>query len=264
MPQLELRETGVDFSTLPLIQVGIEHGTEGLVGRFHQGLNGIDLKEAERGLVLDSAALGLEVHEGQRRTYEPYVNHLFRVAIRLIELGVADPVVLSAALLHDSPEDQSERLVRRFGGVEPPIADPHRLRRLGHDSLGVFARQHHIVSGAAELSSIVFDVSTPILSPGADTTQAYRTHVNPLLLHGDPRSSALKIADLHDNMEPPPDGVEDPEKRRRLDRKQIGIYPLIDEGLRRPDSIITGQARRRLLAEFAILQTGAIRRLGRE
>ncbi|HET9138147.1 hypothetical protein [Actinophytocola sp.] len=51
-----------------------------------------------------------DLHAGQRRVREPVVNHLLRVALRILcYYRVTDTAVLAAALLHDSVEDQPGR-----------------------------------------------------------------------------------------------------------------------------------------------------------
>ena len=51
------------------------------------------------------------LHADARRVREPYLNHLLRVAIRIIRYyGITDVDVLTAALLHDAVEDQPEDL----------------------------------------------------------------------------------------------------------------------------------------------------------
>ena len=60
-------------------------------------------------------------HRDDRRKGEdasPYINHPIAVAAELVDVGVADPEVLAAALLHDTVEDTlatTEDLEREFG-----------------------------------------------------------------------------------------------------------------------------------------------------
>ncbi len=58
--------------------------------------------------LLEAVAFAARAHHGQRRKdgQTPYHSHVFRVALVLREVfGVADPRVLTAALLHDTIED---------------------------------------------------------------------------------------------------------------------------------------------------------------
>jgi guanosine-3',5'-bis(diphosphate) 3'-pyrophosphohydrolase len=72
-------------------------------------------------LVVMAAHFAAEQHREQRRKdgSAPYINHPLSVARRLVEVGgVGDPVVLAAAMLHDTVEDTDttrEELVARFG-----------------------------------------------------------------------------------------------------------------------------------------------------
>ncbi len=59
-------------------------------------------------LVLEAVAFAAEKHRHQRRKdahASPYINHPIELAILLEREGVSDPVILCAALLHDTIED---------------------------------------------------------------------------------------------------------------------------------------------------------------
>src|SRR5688572_2187916 len=73
-------------------------------------------------LVVRAAAFAADKHRNQRRKdheASPYINHPIALAQVLIcEAGVQDPVVLAAALLHDTIEDTAttpQELVEHFG-----------------------------------------------------------------------------------------------------------------------------------------------------
>lgn len=73
-------------------------------------------------LILEAAAFAADKHRMQRRKdadASPYINHPLALAHILSREGkVSDPVVLCAALLHDTVEDTEttlEELERRFG-----------------------------------------------------------------------------------------------------------------------------------------------------
>jgi guanosine-3',5'-bis(diphosphate) 3'-pyrophosphohydrolase len=73
------------------------------------------------GLLLRAASFAAEKHRHQRRKdaeASPYINHPIALARVLWESGVNDPVVLCAALLHDTVEDTgttAEELRAAFG-----------------------------------------------------------------------------------------------------------------------------------------------------
>ena len=75
-------------------------------------------------LILRAAAFAAHKHRGQPRKDKaatPYINHPIAVACLLSdEAGITDPVVLAAALLHDTIEDTEtthEELVAAFGAA---------------------------------------------------------------------------------------------------------------------------------------------------
>jgi guanosine-3',5'-bis(diphosphate) 3'-pyrophosphohydrolase len=88
-------------------------------------------------LILGAAAFAAEKHQDQRRKNGdvPYINHPLAVARSLVEeAGVRDPVVLAAAILHDTLEDTDttgQELERAFGaavaGIVRDVTDDHRL-----------------------------------------------------------------------------------------------------------------------------------------
>ena len=75
-------------------------------------------------LIIDAADFAAYKHRNQRRKdidASPYVNHPIALASLLTnEAGITDPVVLCAALLHDTIEDTDTTLAeldKRFGKV---------------------------------------------------------------------------------------------------------------------------------------------------
>jgi len=58
----------------------------------------------------------LELHKEQKPRYDgtPYFNHVLRVTVRAIRLGLDDPAGIIGALLHDSVEDQAKKLAKEF------------------------------------------------------------------------------------------------------------------------------------------------------
>jgi guanosine-3',5'-bis(diphosphate) 3'-pyrophosphohydrolase len=73
-------------------------------------------------MILKAAEFAAHEHRNQRRkgaAHRPYIGHLIEVSRLLADVGkVGDPVVLVAALLHDTLEDQEttrETLIQEFG-----------------------------------------------------------------------------------------------------------------------------------------------------
>src|ERR1019366_5060726 len=97
-----------------------------------------ELKNKDMGLVLRATAFAALKHRDQRRKdaeASPYINHPIALADLLWDLGgVRDPVVISAALLHDTIEDTKTtkaELRRVFGkevtGIVVEVTDDKRL-----------------------------------------------------------------------------------------------------------------------------------------
>jgi hypothetical protein len=237
-PELRL---STDIDTMPLVRVSIEHGTEGLRQRLQSNLARIGLADNE--LIQASIVLGLDLHSGDRRTYEPYSGHLLRSTIRLIEqLGITDPEVIATEPLHDSLEDHSEELIRRFLDMPVPV-DLRVKRELGREGLKVFADEY----GAERVPGYVWSLSTPIRPKNVPKIPHYLGHTKKIVILGEPESAAGKNADFLDNVDTPIE-LEDPNKRAYLDLKQVGAYPLHIASLQREDSIVPPEFRDEAIA----------------
>ncbi len=118
----------------------------------------------------------------QRRTArgdqinDPYITHPSRNVLRLMRYGCADLDVLMATALHDTVEDQSDRIVDLLGGTE---------------ALG--ALEAHF---GAEVARLVEAVTT---SPrtGEDRAAQYVEHVTAVIR--DPKVFLVKVSDYVDN-----------------------------------------------------------------
>ena len=80
------------------------------------------MEHTELSLVIDALSFAAERHRGQRRkdrAASPYINHpIALMRVLTVEGGIGDPVVLCAALLHDTIEDtgtSAEEIAARFG-----------------------------------------------------------------------------------------------------------------------------------------------------
>ncbi len=91
----------------------VEAAARHLFTTLHEHYPQADLEPVER-----AYRFAVEAHEGQKRASgEPYVTHPLAAAQILAELGI-DPVAVTAALLHDIPEDTDydlSDLEERFG-----------------------------------------------------------------------------------------------------------------------------------------------------
>lgn len=247
----ELDSTSTDIYTMPLVQVSIDHGTEGLEQRLQHALTRVGLADSE--LVQASIRLGMELHADDSRTYEPYENHLLRVALRLVEdFEVTDPAIIAAALLHDSLEDHSEELARLME-VDIPD-DTQKIRKLGYKALSQVIQR--------DVATLVSDVSNPILLPGQDKMEEYHKHIEELVSDKSIAALLVKFADFIDNAVVP-EGIEDPDKRRYLDRKQLSLYALFADRLERLKNVVSDEAQGRIVDVLSSGKRSAIRRLNK-
>lgn len=80
------------------------------------------MEHAAFALVIDALSFAAERHSGQRRkdaARSPYINHpIALMRVLSVEARIRDPLVLCAALLHDTVEDtgtRPEEIEARFG-----------------------------------------------------------------------------------------------------------------------------------------------------
>src|ERR1700751_277395 len=96
-------------ATMPLHAITSAYGEEGLRARFAAEIE--EWPQADQRRLNQALALAGRLHAADRREQEPYVNHLLRVAIRIMShYGVRDGDVVCAALLHDAVEDHAAEL----------------------------------------------------------------------------------------------------------------------------------------------------------
>jgi hypothetical protein len=103
------------LAVMPLHAISAVYGEQGLRTRLatetaHLG----DAPSREK--ISEALELAGRLHASDRRQREPYVNHLLRVALRIIcHYDVRDPDVICAALLHDAVEDHAGDLAATGG-----------------------------------------------------------------------------------------------------------------------------------------------------
>src|SRR5262252_1356213 len=148
-------------ATMPLHAITSTYGEQGLRARFAvevEAWPGPDRERLNRALDITS-----RLHAADRREREPYVNHLLRVAIRIMShYGVRDADVACAALLHDAVEDHAAELAAG-GGREA--------------ALGAVAAEF-----GPRVAELVGAVTNPQYAPGRDPHEQYREHVAESLL----------------------------------------------------------------------------------
>src|SRR5579871_3963104 len=93
------------------------------------------------GRILDALVFAADKHRNQRRKdhdASPYINHPIALANILVnEAGVSDPIVVVAAVLHDTVEDTDatpDEITARFGpAVSAIVAEVTDDKRLPKD-----------------------------------------------------------------------------------------------------------------------------------
>ncbi|WP_305785613.1 HD domain-containing protein [Symbioplanes lichenis] len=174
--------TANQLRVMPLHAITEILGTGGLQQRLVLELD--RLPAATRTAVTDAAAWAGRLHESQHRVREPYINHPLRVALRILcYYRVHDPDVLTAALLHDTVEDQPWAVAARCGAGPPPRE-------------AAFAALTDRYS--ARVRALVAAVTNPITTPGTDRTQSYLRHLSTAVA-AEPWARVIKLSDFTDN-----------------------------------------------------------------
>lgn len=160
------------------------------------------LGDPDRSRIEEALALMFGLHLGQkdRPDGQPYVNHVLNVALAVARAapgGGPDPII--AALLHDSVEDQAEKLVAGAGSTGAgPIAELalQQIRARFGDRVAALV-------GA--LTNPDFDSLVADRRAGGDARsdddlylELYRDHFRQIL-DGDPEAFLIKLADFSDN-----------------------------------------------------------------
>ena len=163
------------LATMPLHAITSTYGETGLRDRFAVEI--ASWPEADRRRMERALDLAARLHAGDRRDREPYVNHLLRVAIRIMShYRVRDADVVCAALLHDAVEDHAADLAAGGGGADLAACGG------GAELAGSGAGQPTALAVlAAEFGSrvagLVGAVTNPPYAPDRDEHEQYREHV---------------------------------------------------------------------------------------
>ena len=213
------------LAAMPLHAITATYGEEGLRERFATEIAVFSEPDWQR---LNSALqLAAELHAYDRRQREPYLNHLLRVAIRVVShYGVRDADVVCAGLLHDAVEDHADQLAR--DGQQAALA---------------------VLAGrfGPRVADLVGAVTNPEWEPGRDKDDQYREHVIDSLERS-PWARVIKASDFTDN------GVglihTTGPKLDSLARKYAPLVPALRELIARPDTPLSEQARVRIISQL--------------
>ena len=179
--------------------------------------------------------LAARLHAADRRDSEPYVNHLLRVAIRIMShYGVHDADMVSAALLHDAVEDHPGELARSGGSAADPGGQQAALAVLA-DEFG------------PRVAELVAAVTNPPYAPDRDEDEQYREHVADSLRRS-PWARVIKASDFTDN------GVglihTTGPRLNRLAAKYAPLVPVLRDLIARPDTPLGAAAKELILAQL--------------
>ena len=201
---------------MPLHAVTEVYGEAGLRERF-----ALEVAELPgRSTMEDALVWAAALHADQRRTREPYLNHVLRVAIRILTYyRVADPEVISAALLHDAVEDQPWGMVGRAPDEGPRPVD---------ESLAAVAARF-----GERTARLVAAVTNPEYTPDRDKDEQYLEHVRDSLAR-EPWARVLKLSDFTDNGVGVIHAVGP--KLRRAAEKYAPVVPVLRDLLALPDT----------------------------
>ena len=219
--------------TMPLHAVTEMHGEHGL--RLRLALECENLPTSAQSIVDDALALASRLHAHDRRTREPYMNHLLRSAVRVLTYyHVRDPDVVVATLLHDAVEDHAPELAGRPAG-QPTQQDID-------DALAVLAARF-----TPRVAELVEAVTNPLPKPGVDRHEQYRAHVA-VSLTAHPWARVIKASDFTDN------GVgliyTLTHRQPKLARKYRPLIPVLRELIARPDTPLADDVKAHILRQL--------------
>jgi HD domain len=217
------------LAAMPLHAITARYGEAGLRERFAIEIAGLAEADRQRlGRALDLAA---RLHAADRRQREPYLNHLLRVATRIIcYYRVSDPDVICAALLHDAVEDHAAEL---SGGAGRPAAP---------SALAALAAQF-----GDRVADLVGAVTNPDYEPGRDRHEQYREHVR-ASLDDAAWARVIKVSDFTDN------GVglihTTGPKVAELAAKYAPLVPVLRELIARPDTPLSEDVKAHIISQL--------------
>jgi hypothetical protein len=221
------------LAAMPLHAITSTYGEAGLRDRFAAEI--ASWPEADRLRLERALDLAARLHAADRRDSEPYLNHLLRVAIRIVSYyRVRDADVICAALLHDAVEDHAAGLTG-----EPADADSLAGQQA---ALGVLAAQF-----GPRVAELVGAVTNPPFAPDRDAHEQYREHVAESL-QDRPWARVIKASDFTDNGA----GLihTTGPRLRRLADKYAPLVPVLRDLIGRPDTPLEPAVKEHILAQI--------------
>jgi hypothetical protein len=251
------------LATMPLHAITSTYGEQGLRERFAVEIE--TLPEQDQRRLNQALDLAARLHAGDRREREPYVNHLLRVAIRIMShYGVRDPDVITAALLHDAVEDHPAELAAGFppadslpaasasDGSAPGGSAPGGSAPGGSTAAAASGGQRAALAAVAaefgpRVAELVAAVTNPPWAPDRDAYEQYREHVADSLRRN-PWARVIKASDFTDN------GVglihTTGPRVRTLAGKYAPLVPILRQLIELPDTPLDAPAKQEILAHL--------------
>jgi (p)ppGpp synthase/HD superfamily hydrolase len=223
--------------SMPLHAITEVYGEAGLRDRFALELQ--ELPPGDRRQLEEALELAARLHADDRRVREPYLNHLLRVAIRIMRYyAIRDVDVLTAALLHDAVEDHPAELA----GLPESLG--HQV--LTEAAVAELARRFN-----PRVAELVRSVTNPEYDPDRDRHEQYRAHVADSL-ERDPWARIIKVSDFTDN------GVgvihTTYDKARSSAIKYRPLVPKLRELVGRPDTPLSIAAKDHILDQLDLAE----------
>jgi hypothetical protein len=218
---------------MPLHAITALYGERGLRERFAIETARFD-DASDRRKIKEALRLAGRLHSLDHRQREPFINHVLRVALRIIvHYDVRDADIICAALLHDSVEDHTEE-----------------LSKTGRP--GAFAML--TACFGPQVANLIGAVTNPSYAPEMneiDEDVQYREHVV-ASLERHPRARVIKASDFTDN------GVgliyTTGSKAAKSARKYAPLVPALADLIARQDTPLTCQAKTRILRQLDTAQ----------
>ncbi|WP_433308019.1 HD domain-containing protein [Micromonospora sp. CA-269861] len=222
------------LGSMPMHAITEIHGEPGLLERFRLEVQQFDdIARARLTAALDLAA---ELHRDDRRVREPYLNHLLRVAIRLMHhYQVRDVDVIVAGLLHDAVEDHPTELADGDPGTDPTGA-----------ALAALAARF-----GPRVAALVAAVTNPVYDPERDRNTQYREHLA-VSLEREPWARVIKVSDFTDNGV----GVIHTVGPKVISsaRKYRPLVPLFRDLIGRPDTPLSLAVKRHIFGQLDLAE----------
>lgn len=186
-------------------------------------------KEAQRKKFQHALKLAMDIHADQKpRPDGPYVNHLLRVGMKVVEeYGIEDVDCVVAALLHDSVEDQSAKL-SKLSGNSNNLSEKEKALLFINDNFG--SKVRNTVFKLTNLEHEDRDI------PQDRKNQVYLEHVAEAIEDAD--VFPVKLADFSDNALTL-DLVKDDERRLKLSRKYLPVIGIFVKRLEKAQDIFS-------------------------